>query len=77
MKLPWVSRAYHEAVVSGWDRQAQDLHVLWGQYNDLLDKYHTLKLSGAVAMPDPNEYIEPPLTVDEQDALRAQEDEDA
>jgi hypothetical protein len=88
MKWPWVSRSLYEESCKTV-RNLEDRIVHWQSvfqrvhdekhegtlaYADLLNKYHALKVQGAVSVPDYG-YIEPPLTVDEQDALRAQEDD--
>jgi hypothetical protein len=68
MRWPYVSRELYE-------REKETCNAWRLQSTKLFDSYHLLKLQGAVSMPDPNEYIEPPLTVDEEDAKKAQEDD--
>jgi hypothetical protein len=63
---PW------QAIVAEQSAMLQEYRTM---YADLLERYHALKIVGAVVQPDYG-YIEPPLTVDEEDAKKAQEDDD-
>lgn len=46
------------------------------KYDALLEKYHALKIQGAVAVPTYTDYIESPLSVDEADALRVEQEQE-
>jgi hypothetical protein len=74
MKWPCVSRSAYDVVEAAWCQEHDHVLDLQKRFDTLLDKYHALKIEGAVTVPDYG-HIEPPLTVDEQDALRAQEDD--
>lgn len=85
MQLPWVSRAAYDQAqaraaaaeewLAAWERASHADRDRWlGLYRDLADKYHALKLAGAVAPPPPEPPVRQPLSTDLADEEAAMEE---
>lgn len=74
MRWPCVSRARFDDMSLTRVTRDTELREAWDRINSLTDTIIRMKKEGFVGVPDYSAYIDQPLTVDEQDALHAQEE---
>lgn len=76
MKLPYIHRDSYDWAIKQLGQRDTRVRELELQNIELTKQIVALKHEGFVAQPDYSAYIEAPLSVDEADALRVEQEQD-